>query len=95
MPPWEALATVAVLCPLALWRLGALGVNLILSRGGCIAFVVAAFLTARVMVKRHCSSEERCSGFSTYPAFGSMKNDSEFIERNEEIHGSSVFDVSI
>jgi hypothetical protein len=30
-----------------------------------------------------------------YPAFGSMKNDGEFVERNEEIHGSSVFDVSI
>ena len=61
MSPWEALATMtaASLCPLIMWRLGAregLGVNPFLIIGGCIALVVAAFLTARAIVKRHRSS---------------------------------------
>jgi hypothetical protein len=52
--PWEALATLtaAILSPLAIWRLGASGVNPFLILVGCIAFIVAAFLAARVIVKR-------------------------------------------
>lgn len=55
MSPWEALATLtaAFLCPLVLWRLGALGINPFLVLIGCMAFVVAAFLTARMIVKRY------------------------------------------
>jgi hypothetical protein len=58
MSPWEALATLTavMLCPLAPWRVGALGVNPFLTLAGCIAFVVAAFLVARVIVKRRRSS---------------------------------------
>jgi hypothetical protein len=54
MSPWEALAThtAAWLCPLIMWRLGASGVNGFVLLAGCIAFVVAAFLTARFIVKR-------------------------------------------
>ena len=61
MSPWEALATMtaASLCPLIIWHLGAregLGVHPFLIIVGCIILVVAAFLTARVIVKRHRSS---------------------------------------
>ena len=61
MSPWEALATItaASVCPLIMWRLGAregLGLNPFLIVAGCIALMVAAFLTARAIVKRHRSS---------------------------------------
>jgi hypothetical protein len=57
MSPWEALAmlTAAFLYPLALRPLGELGVHPILVLGGCFAFIGAAFLTARVIVKRRSS----------------------------------------
>lgn len=57
MSPWEALVmlTAAFLYPLALRPLGELGVHPILVLGGCFAFTGAAFLTARLIVKRHRS----------------------------------------
>jgi len=58
MSPWEALAMLAAafLYPLALRPLGELGVHPILLLGGSFAFIGAAFLTARVIVKRRRSS---------------------------------------
>jgi hypothetical protein len=55
MSPWEALATLtaALLWAISLRRLGELSVHPILMIGGLVAFVVAAFLTARAIVKRH------------------------------------------
>lgn len=55
MSPWEALATLtaALLWAISLRRQGELSIHPILMIGGLIAFVVAAFLTARIIVKRH------------------------------------------
>jgi hypothetical protein len=58
--PWEALATLAaaILSPLAMWRLGASGVNPFLILVGCIALIVAAFLAARAIVCIHTIAAE-------------------------------------
>jgi hypothetical protein len=60
MSPWEALAMLSavILFPLALLRMKELGINPILTIGGSIADIAAAFLTARVIVKVHraCAS---------------------------------------
>jgi hypothetical protein len=58
MSPWEALTmlTAAILYPLALRPLAELGVHPVIILGGCFAFIGAAFLTAKIIVRRRRSS---------------------------------------
>lgn len=53
MSPWEALSVIAAasLCPLMMSPLRALGVSPLVTLFGCIAFVFAAFLVARLVSK--------------------------------------------